>query len=348
MLQELRIDKYADVLQNRHAWVKTLLRGATGLTALSTSTDTLPRSPMLYQLHLCHLELMFSGQIESRLLDISCCLTLESLAILEIDRSLLPSSPALPMDLHNMPRLKHVRLVDCFVLHVSLPAECSLFLEHKLSEFEWHESVKNLCSHTIVLRLGLYPYTAWPIELRGCLNLDYLELRVQSLDHQDLADLQHINHVRIVSSNYRLVVGIPRGQTELQLTSGSWQSLEVYFFGELHLVIKDIDSFVRDMESFTFSSEDKCVGANRVYQEILDACKRHGKACHLTAHKAVVEEEEISYSTLSTRKEVAGKFPIIYDDNHEEGPAIGLWGERTICHGQDFWPSDPCASVKRA
>ncbi len=105
---------------------------------------------------------------------------------------------------------------------------------------------------------------------------------------------------------------------------------------------------MRDTKSFTFSSEDTPEAATIMFQEIQKACCRPGKACHLTAHKAKFQGEEVTYVTLSTSKEVTEKLPVIYDDEHVKGPAIGLWGERTLCHRQDFWPSDPCASVKRA
>ena len=286
-LQVLQIDEYPDDLRDHHAWVQTLLLGATGLTALSTSTDTLPRSPIIQHLRLCHLEITVSRgkQMESCGLDISCCLTLESLTIHEFDERLASNSAALPMELHSMPRLKHVRLVDCFMLEVSLPAECLLFLDHKRSEFEWHEALERLCSHMTVLRLATWDRN-WPSGIHGVSNLSYLELRVEELRHQDLADLRHIPHVRVVSHNNTRAAGLPCGQTELQLASGSWQCLEVYFFGELDLTIRDVDSFVRDTRSFTFSSEVRRLATHQVFDKILCACKRHGKACHLTAHKA--------------------------------------------------------------
>ena len=354
LLQELHIDEFADVLQDRHAWVRTLLLGATCLTALSTSIDTLPRSPIMQHLPLRHLEVVVSyssrDQVERCFADISCCLTLESLKVSGNVSAVEPDFVGPPsIHLHSMPRLKHVKVEDYLdVGALSLPAACSLFLDVSRSEcLRWHEHQEMFQSHTTVLRHALGDETAWPSGIQDFVNLKYLELCVRELYCQDLACLRHIPHLRIVSDDEEGSECL-LGAAELQLTSGSCQSLEVLFFGELALTINDVDSFVRDTRSFTFSAEHKLEYTHWLFEKILSACQRHGKACHYLAHKAELEGEEITYVTLSTSKEVAENFSIIYDDNHEEGPAIGLWGERTFCHWQDFWPSDPCASVKWA
>ena len=350
LLQELRLYGFVDILEDRHAWVQTMLLAATRLTALSTSTETLPRSLVMQHLHLRHLELLISNETEERLqnylTDISRCLTLESLTIRDIDFVLEDNSQTLPcMHLHTMPRLKHVTLEDCILVQaLSLPANCSLFLEvNRDDDPPWHKHCRDFHGYTSVMQFKLTLDDAdWPSEIQGFSALKFFECRIGDLFDQDLADLRHIPHVRVVSPD-----DLRRCDAELQLTGGSWQSLEVLIFGKLDLNINDVDSFVRDTRSFTFSSE-KTREADVVFQKVLSACGRHGKACHMTDHKATWGSVKVTYVTLSTSKEVAEKIPIIDDDDHERGCATGLWGERTLCHWQDFWPCDPCASVKRA
>ena len=347
--QELHFNEHVNVLQDRHVWVQKRLLAATGLTVLSTSTDTLPRSPVIQHLPLCHLKLDISDiaveQMESYLLDISYCLTLESLTIRDIDFVLELGPQNLPsMRFHTMPRLKHVTLSDCLLIQaLSLPANCLLFLDHCDEDSPWHKHCPDFHSYATALRVTA-DGVVWPLGYQGFSALEFLECRIEDLVNQDLADLQHIHHVRVASHDQTAAPG--RCELMLYLTSGSWQSLEVLFFGELDLTISDVDSFVRDTRSFTLSSE-KTRTADEVFQEVLSACERHGKACHVIDHEASWGSIELTYVTLSTSKEVAEKFPIIYDDNHEQGHGVGLWGERTLCHWQGFWPSDPCAPVKR-
>ena len=347
MLQELRIEEYAADLQERHAWVKTLLQGATGLTALSTSTDTLPRSPMMYQLHLCHLELIASRykQLVSCLLNISCCLTLESLTIRDIDlrvpNNMAHGSPVLPsVHLHSLPRLKHVKFVDCLLAYaLSLPADCSVFLDVDQSDFvEWPEPWEKLRNYTTVLRFSTYDMRL-PPGIHGFSKLNLLEYCMESLVCQDLADLRHIPNVKVVSMDRDNARGHQRAK--LQLTRGSWQSLEVYFLGGLSLNIKDVDSFVKDTESFTFSSENTHGSSNLLYQKIQKACSKHGKSCHLSTHTGAVYGEQRMYVTLSTSKYVAENCPV-YNDGM--GPAFNF--DRSLSHVDNFWPCDPFASVR--
>ena len=333
-LQEFHTCGTAKAKTHCQPWVQKLLLGAPGLKALSTTASTLPCAPVIQHLALRHLELdvtdMTTEQLESYLIDISCCLTLESLAILEIDmmvainasKHALYGFKVLPsMHLHSMPRLKHVRLVNCLeVQALTLPADCALFLDGCCyDKFSWRAQCQKFQGCTNVLRLGTL-LTEWPTGIQGFSNLEYLELLVEDLYSGDLADLQHIPHVRLISQNQ--VGGFMCYNAELHLTSGSWQSLEVFSHGDLNLSIKEIDSFVRETKRFTFSSHNTRGATDPLFQEILCACQRQGKACHVIPHKAILSRKEVTYTTISTSKEVAEKFPIIYDDDHKKGPAI--------------------------
>ncbi len=199
--------------------------------ALSISTQTLPCSLVLHQLHLRHLELIFSGTadnlLETYLSDVSCCLTLESLIVFGIDLVVEPNNEELPsMHLQSMPRLRHVRLVDSLsVRALYLPAKCSLFLVNYCVD-EWPEHCHQFCGYTTVLWLRT-DNTEWPSGLQGFSHLNYLELCAEYLCNQDLADVQHLPHVRVVS--YDQDKAYLCHEIKLQLTSGSWQSFEVFF-----------------------------------------------------------------------------------------------------------------------
>lgn len=302
----------------------------------------------MHQLHLCHLGLLFSDtsgeQLESCLLDISCCPTLMPLAILNIDLVVAHGSPRLPsMYLQSMPRLKHVRFVDCLLVYaLSLPSDCSLYLDVDRSDYvECREPWEMFCSYTTVLRLRAYD-TKWPLGFQGLSKLNFFEYRTERLHYQDLADLQHICHVKLVSLDRDWARGCRKAK--LQITGGSWQSLEILFLDGLSLSIRDVDSFINCTRSFTFSSKDIDGAATGLFQDIQEACRRHGKSCHLSAHTGAVCSKQVMYVTLSTSKDVAEHCPFIRGDDHKLGSAIDF--DRTLCHLDNFWPCDPCASVK--
>ncbi len=347
MHQELHVNDYANILQDRHAWVQMLLFGATGLTALSVSTNTLPRSPIVQHLPLRHLEifvLLFSGKnVERCFADISRCLTLETLKISGNMTAAEPDFVGPPsIQLHSMPRLKHVRL-DRYtdVGALSLPGACSLFVNIDLEYFGWREQWEKFQSYLSVLRFTTYG-KKWPPGIQGFSNLNFFQYRTEKLRTQDLADLQHIPHVKVVSLHRERARR--RRKVKLQLTSGSWQSLEVFFFGCLSLTIANVDSFVKGTGIFTFSSEDTHGVATGVFQEIQEACSRHGKACHLSTHKGAPYGGQRTYVTLSTSKHVAMNCPVIYGKDHEKDPAVDF--ERSLCSSDDYWPCDPFAPVK--
>ena len=286
--------------------------------------------------------------LESCFCDIGSCLTLESLTIFNIDL-LVPNhgahcSPVLPsMHLQHMPRLKHVKLVDSLLVYaLSLPADCSLFLDVEQSDFvELREPWERFCNYTTVLRYGTYDMKL-PLGIQGFSKLNFFEYCMERLLHQDLADLKHIPHVKVVSWDRDNAEG--HRKAKLRLTSGSWQSLEVLFWGGLSLSIEDVDSFVKDTGSFTFSSENTHGASTLLYEEIQKACSRHGKACHLSTHKGAVYGRQFMYVTLSTSKDVAGNCPVIYGNVKNLSPPIEF--ERSLSSSDEFWPCDPCASVK--
>ena len=215
--------------------------------------------------------------------------------------------------------------VQCFLMSTNL------ILLSGLSHGRSFATIRQSCGCTYDMRL--------PPGIQGFSKLNSLEYCMESLVCQDLADLRHIPNVKVVSMDRDNARGHQRAK--LQLTRGSWQSLEVYFLGGLSLNIKDVDSFVKDTESFTFSSENTHGSSNLLYQKIQKACSKHGKSCHLSTHTGAVYGEQRMYVTLSTSKYVAENCPV-YNDGM--GPAFNF--DRSLSHVDNFWPCDPFASVR--
>ena len=338
--------------------MQTLLLGATSLTALSTSTDTLCGTPVIQYLPLSHLELNILGttgeQLESYLIGISCCLTLESLQLVGGHSTDVSDPEGLPsMHLQCMPRLKHVRLDDCLVVEaLSLPADCSVFLDvcslnaMCFEAYDWQARAARYQNYMTILRLNA-DSIVWPLGIQGFSNLRCLDYFTGKVCGQDLADLQHIPHVRVLIYDHD--VAAEDVQEELQLTGGSWQSLVVSFVGRIQLNIKDVDSFVRDTRSFTFISGNTDGSADMLFQEIQNACSRQGKACHVVTHKGQIQDERLMFVTLSTSKEIADNSPRFRSEDQVlkvEGPVFDIEGDRALYHWDNFWPCDPCAPVK--
>ena len=171
-------------------------------------------------------------------------------------------------------------------------------------------------------------------------NLQYLELNTEQVCDEDLADFRHVSHVRIIMEYW----------SDLQITAGSWKTLELLAFGELHVSISDMDSFVRDTGDFTFMSYSPHEALDTQMIQIQDACSRQGKACHVCRHynKFIGKYgarcgDQGTYVSLSTKKEMAEDFPDICND-HKGHPEISF--SKTLAGWEDFWPCDPCDSVR--
>ena len=251
------------------------------------------------------------------------------------------------MHLQSMPCLKHVRLEDCLpVNELSLPAECSLFLDVSCGDdVEWHKHLSKLEAHIRVLRLTTSSYGEWLPGILRFSKLQGLEICLQGNSGLDLADLRHIPHVKLVVHDSH----------ELSLTAGSWESLEVMHLGELVLDISDVDSFVRDTRSFTIMSESWYGEPLRLLRkEIRAACHKLGKACYVCKRHGDQFGMKFTYITLSTSQEVARRCPMnLNDDDDDKDTPIYVSGSlqhmlgQTLFDSNAFWPSDPWSPVKR-
>ncbi len=345
LLQALSTSKFYIIMKHCRPWVKELLLGAISLAALSTSTGALPGGPIAQCLPLRHLELFLSHVTEDSeeqiLADVSCCLTLESLRISSSGLGLMVDSEGLAgMHFHSMPCLKHVRLDGCYPYKaLQLPADCSLFLDLScMGNFKFHEHDEKFRDHAIVLRLNTADDTDWPSGLLKLSKLQFLELdSVGGFSDQDLADLQHIPEVKISLDS----------EDQLLLTGGSWDSFEIFQFGQLDLTISDVDSFVRGTKSFTLMSESSQGASKDLFRELKAACRRQGKKCHIGKHMGLVKGEMMKYATLSTSKEIAKGCPTFYDEFNKDHHPIDLGRDKTLFDWDAFWQCDPFASVRK-
>ena len=348
----LRDIGYPSLLQLCQAWVQKLLLGARNLTMLSIHIHRIPGPPTFQHLPLRHLEIVVSSGDFYWLVrffsDISRSLTLESLRVIRnvADEPLERMSMQLPaMHLLSMPNLKRIRLDNSLPGHeLALPADCALFLDVlAIDEFTWRAHWEKLQHHTTVLQLFYVDFMQSPEGIQTFSNLQYLGLDVDRLQVLDLADLQHTPHVRVSSVSIR----------DLRLTAGSWQTLEFFHLSELHINITDVDSFVKDTRDFTFMSESPHGAPHVVLKQVQDACLRQGKACYMFKHKGkecseqgTAEGECATYVILSTSKQAAEDFPVMSEYNKRAEVSYG--SSRPLTNREDFWPRDPCDSVKQA
>ena len=333
--------------------IRTLLLCARSLAALSTHLAALPRSIALHSLPLRHLEIYLSSrethEVAPFFRDISRSCTLESLTMVfdplnEVE-GVLDSLQLPDVHLRGMPSLKHFRLDNCFpVRELSLPDDCSLFLDAICGEdIKWHEHCTKLQRHTMVLRLRTSQFLDGHGGLQPFSKLQYLELDMEGDVVQEIAKLEHIPHVKVTGDC----------EYKMMLMGGSWESLEIFQFGELEVIFSSVDTFVRGTRGFTFMAESRHGYTIALMEEIQRACLWQGKACHVVQHKdkqcgkrGTPKGWLVDYVILSTSKEMAENFPFV--DNNDYGPLASLEMGKTLADREHFWPSDPCASVKRA
>ena len=223
-LQVLSTSGSASFMELCQPWVQKLLLGAGRLAALSTHLRTIPRPPIKQLPHLWHLEVSVSLKsdygLDMVLDDVSRCRSLESLGIV-FDAS--KEAIGLPsMYLQGMPRLKHVRVGSCLPGYdLALLAYYSLFLDALHTDDPvWQMHWETVQRYTRVLRLDYKHDWQWPQGIQSFPNLQYLELIMHYTHGMDLADLQHIPHLRVIMDDF----------SDMRLTAGLWETLELFQF----------------------------------------------------------------------------------------------------------------------
>ena len=258
-------------------WMSTLLLGAPRLTSLTVLTDGVSWPPVLGQLALRHLELQMryvSPWLDAILADLSLCSCLETLAIVgdHVDQG-YPSLELPELPLHDMTTLKRLDLVGWAPWdNFSLPPGCMLrFLAVWKTEDQW-QRWQNMGHPTAMLYLVCRELQAWPTGIQDMSGLQFLKLHCRGLQNQDLAALQHIPIVSLRFSEL----------TPLLLTSGSWQSLQIWGSAGFSVSFSDVDKFVRDTARFLFCCRSQAVGG--MFGVLSAACARQGVACHECRH----------------------------------------------------------------
>ena len=193
-------------------------------TLASKAAGAAPAPPRATYLCDCRLPPWLADCLE----DVRHILTLESLT-LRAAMHMTDFAPVPNIRLESMRNLKHVKLVYLLPTETfSLPRGCLLHLHARCSsgKCDWVQHSQAIELHTLVLRMFGNYRRAWPARIRQFSNLQplaiELPLELFSKDKHpgflDVADLQHIPHVRLHD--------FP-GVMSLKITTGFWQSLEI-------------------------------------------------------------------------------------------------------------------------
>ncbi len=124
-----------------------------------------------------------------------------------------------------------------------------------------------------MLHLASMELQAWPAGLQEMPDLQFLELRCMKMQDQDLASLQHIPFISLEFFGF----------STLLLTSGSWQSFQIWGNAGFNVSFSNPDAFVRDTRRFLFDCARQQVG--EMYGVLRAACTRQGVACYECEHR---------------------------------------------------------------
>ena len=259
------------------SWMSALLLGATKLTSLSVVADGVPWPPVLGLLSLRHLELIMAFEkpwLNVILADLSLCPCLETLKLVDdaFDEGLLSTS--LPdLYLHDVTTLTNVDFLGWYPWdRFTLPPGCLLRLRMVLdSPADWHQWQRRGCS-TSMLFLVCTKLRAWPTGIQEMSGLRFLNLHCMRMQDQDLAALQQIPHITLQFTEF----------STLQLSGGSWQSLQIQGEGGFQVSFSSADQFVRGTTRFLFVCPSREAG--ELCRVLRAACTRQGVTCHECEH----------------------------------------------------------------
>ena len=302
-------------------WLSALLLGAPRLTSLFALTDGVSWPPVLGQLSLRHLPLKMRyvrPWLDVIMADLSQCSCLETLTIVGDHVEYGCESLELPeLHLHDVTSLKRLDLVGWVPWEsFTLPPGCMLrFLANWKTQDQW-QRWQSKGHPTDMLYLVCRELQAWPTGIQDMSGLQFLKLQCRKLQGQDLAALKHIPHVSLRFSEF----------TTLSLSSGCWQSLQIWGSAGFSVSFSNVDKFVRDTERFLLCCSSREVGG--MYGVMRAACARQGVACHECRHvrSTAVAPHKKSITCLNNVKlcEARGSF-----SKHE-----GLMET-----DDDYWPS---------
>ena len=295
-----------DYVPHCQMWQDQLLLGAPNITILSLGPNV-SCYPVLGILPLRHLELVVEKEqpwLAEFLRTIHAKVTLESLTILsQAFRGALPD-----MNLSRIINLRHLKLQNLLPTGTCyLPEGCLLhYTADGGYSREWQKHGRGLTKHTSVLDISMHHLEAWPAGSGRYSNLQCLTVempfmlsglsgkeRTQTLD---IADLQHIPHVRLINL----------GQRKVKLTAGSWQSLDIRRVK--CLAFTDISAFLKGTKNFTFDFYDsdwevEAVSASAV---IRSACQNNDVQYYECSATAVSTAEQVAQAYTKHAKKLCG------------------------------------------
>ena len=276
-------------------WMSALLLGATKLTSLSVATDCVPWTPVLGLLSIRHLELTMNEikpWTDLIMADLSICSCLESLRITEnMEGGMGGTSMELPeLFLHDLATLKSVDLLgwfpgDYFTLSPGCLLRLAVTMEASAQWEKWQMSGRPIS----MLSLECMELQIWPAGVPEMSGLRYLSLYCKRMQDQDLAALHYIPHVDLVFKDF----------STFSLTSGSWQSLQIWSKAGIYITFSNVDAFVRDTQRFRFDCTSQEAGGMSLV--LRAACLRQGVPCH--AYKQTrANTERVLVNRLSNAK----------------------------------------------
>ena len=290
------------------SWMSALLLGATKLTSLSVVADGVPWPPVLGLLSLRHLELIMAFEkpwLNVILADLSLCPCLETLKLVDdaFDEGLLSTS--LPdLYLHDVTTLTSLDLIGWYPWdRFTLPPGCLLRLRVVLDSCaEWHHRQRRGCPISM-LSLVCMKLQAWPTGIQEMSGLRSLNLHCTRMQDQDLAALQQIPHVALRFKEF----------STLQLSIGSWQSLQIRGEGGFNVSFFNADIFVRGTDRFLFVCPSQKAGD--MCRVLRAACARQGVTCHECEHLQVQKghPDSVSIARISNVKLCKQPGPMEYE-----------------------------------
>lgn len=181
---------------------------------------------------------------------------------------------------------------------------------------------------------------AWPARLERFLKLQLLDAEIDECmckSPLDLGHLQRIPHVRLLST----------GCLKLALTKGSWESLEIFGLGGVHVAFTNLDAFVTRTKLFSFCCSDACSRSDfncvpaAMMENIHAVCGKHGVECYMTSRQYnMLEAESRTVMRLSNKKiaDPADK----EEPNYSEDSLLKKLAksQKLVCY-DNFWPQDP-------
>ena len=308
-----------EILPEQH-WRDQLLLSTPNITYLSLPLSVYT-PPDLKELPLQHLELSEvhpskQAWLVEFLKELRRNTTLESLTM----SSWRYLEPMPGIQLESVKSLRHVKLRELLPTEaLSLPRKCLLHLDLSFNwnwASHWASHSQTIEQHTLVFRICGERLNSWPTGIRQFSILQLLNVLMPIRpasgynESLDLADVQHIPHVRLIDY---------MGRVLLTVTAGSWQSLEIC--GVQCITFKDIGAFLEGTKcfAFEFSRFEEAQGPLAI---ICSACRSLGVQYH--KHSA------IAISTAETMVQY------YYKDKHDE-----VKNHQWLCDEDTLWPKDP-------